>query len=392
MNGKKPLIVGIDPGTTTGYAVLDIEGNLLYVNSSKHLDLNQLISKTISFGKAVLVGTDKAKAPGMVEAFATKLGAKVISPEEDLKVIDKKEITKNFSFSDEHQGDALASALFAYRSARALLDKIDAFARENKRQDIVNGIKQIVIAKGVSIRGAVSILDKKEEEDKVMERVIVERKLSENDFLKLHKKLKKYETDIRLVRNYNNSLRNKIRLLEKNSVKYNSKEPENSDKRLDFADKRIKALEGRIISKNKDAEQLKSLIIKFNHILSDIGNFYVLKKLDNLGANEFSFKNKILNIRRNDILLVGDPNISSSSTIELLRNKVFVIVHKKPVSKKVEGAMPFVFIDSKNLEIDEDRYFGFVGRRQLDAEKGKSDWIGKIVEDYKKEKGQLISL
>lgn len=33
------LIVGIDPGTTVGYAILDIEGNLLILNSSKHLNL-----------------------------------------------------------------------------------------------------------------------------------------------------------------------------------------------------------------------------------------------------------------------------------------------------------------------------------------------------------------
>ena len=70
MDDKKLLIVGIDPGTTIGYAVLDIEGNLIHLNSSKQLDLSLLISETINFGKAVLVGTDKAKVPGLVEAFA----------------------------------------------------------------------------------------------------------------------------------------------------------------------------------------------------------------------------------------------------------------------------------------------------------------------------------
>src|SRR3989344_5540755 len=130
MESNKLLIVGIDPGITTAYAVLDIEGKLVHLNSSKQLDLKLIISQIIGFGKAVLVGTDKAKAPRLVEEFAAKLGAKIIVPEDDLRVDEKKKMTNGFSFNDEHQGDALASALFAYREAKPLLDKIDSFARE----------------------------------------------------------------------------------------------------------------------------------------------------------------------------------------------------------------------------------------------------------------------
>jgi predicted RNase H-like nuclease (RuvC/YqgF family) len=128
MEERKLLIVGIDPGTTTAYAVLGIEGNLIHLDSSKQLDLKLLISETISHGKAVLVGTDKAKVPNLVESFATKLGARIVSPQEDLKVDEKREMVSNFNFGDEHQGDALASALFAYKETKALLDKINFFA------------------------------------------------------------------------------------------------------------------------------------------------------------------------------------------------------------------------------------------------------------------------
>ncbi|MBI2650244.1 DUF460 domain-containing protein [Candidatus Woesearchaeota archaeon] len=188
MENKKLLIVGIDPGTTTGYAVLDIEGNLLHLNSSKQLDLNMLISDAISLGKVVLVGTDKAKVPHLVEAFATKLGAKVVSPQEDLKVDEKRRMASNFNFNDEHQADALASALFAYRETKALLDKIDFFAEENKKYSIKDKIKELVIKKKISIKSAVSMLEKKDEESKTIEKVIAERKLNEDDFLKLYGK------------------------------------------------------------------------------------------------------------------------------------------------------------------------------------------------------------
>ena len=47
MDDKRLLIVGIDPGITTAYAVLDIEGSLIHLKSSKQLDLNHLISEII---------------------------------------------------------------------------------------------------------------------------------------------------------------------------------------------------------------------------------------------------------------------------------------------------------------------------------------------------------
>ncbi len=388
MEDKKLLIVGIDPGTTIGYAVLDIEGKLLHLDSSKQLNLNSLISETINIGKVVLVGTDKVKVPSLVEAFATKLGARIISPEEDLRVDEKRKMINNFNFENEHQGDALASALFAYKETRALLDKIDFFVKENKKYDIKDKIKELVITKRISIKSATSIIEKKEEEDKIIEKIIVEKKLKESDFLRLYNKLKKDEEEIKLIKKYNNNLKNKIINLEK-QIKLKETKIENK-KLVDFREQRLRFSENVLKSKEKDIEELKLLIKKLNNIISNINNFYILKKLDTLGLNEFNFRNKILNIQRNDVLLIDNPNIISNNVIDFLKNKVFVIVHKKPMSKKIENSLPFVFINAKNLKIDEDKYFGFVERKHFEMEKNKVNWVKKVIEDYKREKEQLI--
>ena len=388
MEERKLLIVGIDPGTTTAYAVLGIEGNLIHLDSSKQLDLKLLISETISHGKVVLVGTDKAKVPNLVESFATKLGARIVSPQEDLKVDEKREMVSNFNFGDEHQGDALASALFAYKETKALLDKINFFAEENKKHGIRDRIKELVITKKISIKNAVSILEKKDEESRIVEKVIVEKRLSENDFLKLHNKLKKYEAEIKLIKIYNNNLKKRIINLEKQAK---LEEPKASNKKPeDFKENRIRFLENKVKFKEKEAEHLKLLIKKLDKIVSDINNYYILKRLDTLGINEFNFKDKVLNIKANDILLVDDPNITSTNVIDLLKNKIFVIVYKKPVSKKIEAELPFLFISSKNLKIEEDKYFAFVEKRHFEIEKGKANWVRKIIDDYKREKEELI--
>ena len=393
MEDKKLLIVGIDPGITTAYAVLDIEGNLLHIKSSKQLDLNLIISEAIKIGKVVLVGTDKAKTPNLVEAFATKLGARVIIPPEDLKVDEKRKSINKFSFDDEHQGDALASALFAYREMKSLLDKIDFFAEKNKKQGIKNRIKELVITRKISIRSAVGIIEKKDEESGIIENVIAKKKLAENDFLRLYDKLKKYEAEIKIIKEYSSKLENRVKNLEKSLVGMEKQKVYDEDKKktIDFRENRIKFLENLIRLKEKDIGQFKFLIKKYNNVISNINHFYILKRLETLGLNEFNFKNRILNIQRNDILFVDDPNIVSEGVVDLLKNKIFVIVCKKPVSKKLEERLPFIFISAKKLKIDEDKYFSFVEKRQFEMEKDKANWISKIVSDYKKEKEQLIS-
>ena len=68
----KLIIIGIDPGTTLGYAILDLEKKLLKLASSKQLNLSLLISKTINQGKPVIACSDVTPAPKFVEKFVLK--------------------------------------------------------------------------------------------------------------------------------------------------------------------------------------------------------------------------------------------------------------------------------------------------------------------------------
>ena len=65
-----------------------------------------------------------------------------------------------------------------------------------------------------------------------------------------------------------------------------------------------------------------------------------------------------------------------------------MIVYKKPINKRIED-LPFIFINTKNLKIEENKYFGFIEKRAFEKEKDKIDWVKKIVDDYKREKEQL---
>ena len=64
------MIVGVDPGTTVGYAVLDTRGNVLGTRSSKQLELNSIVEEVVSFGSVLAIGTDKQKCPQLIEKIA----------------------------------------------------------------------------------------------------------------------------------------------------------------------------------------------------------------------------------------------------------------------------------------------------------------------------------
>src|SRR3989344_1012037 len=136
MLNKPLIIVGIDPGTTLGYAVLDINGNILDIGSSKDFNLSELISKTIDLGKVIAVGTDKKRIPGFVESFAVKLGAKVISPKEDMSSDFKRNLVQEYETSNDHQQDALASAVFCYNSLKHITEKVYYFAKKHKKEHL----------------------------------------------------------------------------------------------------------------------------------------------------------------------------------------------------------------------------------------------------------------
>ena len=101
---------------------------------------------------------------------------------------------------------------------------------------------------------------------------------------------------------------------------------------------------------------------------------------------EFEKRKNILNIKERDILLVKDPDIISEKTINEIKDKVNIIFYKKPISKKIESKLPFIFIDANNISIEENEYFGIVSKEEFERIKNKKSLLNKILEDYKKEK------
>lgn len=112
------LIVGIDPGTTTAVAALDLDGNLLHLVSSRQMAMSDVIESLYKVGKPLIIATDVQEMPYSVEKIRRAFSAIAFVPKQDVSVETKVELTAPFEYANDHERDALSAALDAYRQYR----------------------------------------------------------------------------------------------------------------------------------------------------------------------------------------------------------------------------------------------------------------------------------
>ena len=156
---RKLLIVGIDPGTTSAYAVFDTDGNLLKIKSRRNFSMDSLIKEVVDFGKVLVVSVDVFPAPGFAEKIAKKLNAKLITPDTSLFVSKKTKLVDDFlkrqkefiKISNKHEKDALASALYGYKKVREFLGRIEENLKKIKDPEKAQLLKEKIFREKVSI-------------------------------------------------------------------------------------------------------------------------------------------------------------------------------------------------------------------------------------------------
>jgi len=385
------IIVGVDPGTTVSYSILDLNGKVIEIYSSKELSLNNLIQRVISKGKPFVAGCDVTPAPLFVEKFATKTGAKLIEPDEDLSVSEKEALAKEFNTKNAHEVDSLSSALYAYKIIKPMLEKIKERLGKINKQHLSKEVLELVVKKGLSIADAVKILEEPEKEESKIIKKVVERKiLLESDYITLYRKLKDTEKDLKLLKIQNNLLLQKNESLEKkNSIltkKLTSIVPkEKTRELLYFKDKTINAISSEKEEKELEIKLLKNRLLNLTKLVFDLKNKTLLKKLDNLNYEEFKKVSNLVGIKKDDSILVKDLTFYSQKTIDELKNKINLCIYKKG-QKSVIEKLPFTCLDAKNLALKEEGNIALVENESLEKELKKQNIVEKVIKEYKAER------
>jgi len=380
---RQLIIVGIDPGTTAAYAVLDVDGQLIDASSSKNYNINTLLSRITSIGRVIAVGCDKKKVPDVVQRFAVKTGARLFSPEEDMLVQEKKEMVKKFSnkISNTHQLDAVASALFAFHKVYSAIKKVKYFAERNDKKKIENALLEKVVKDEKSIADALA------EIEKPLVKVEKKQKLIPKEYTKneltLANRVKDLEKENKLLREYGASLRKKLskdadkekKLLQKLNHKEKPKKAEL------MQEKTINILNKQLVNLYSEITRLKQESDMLTKALFSLKNKVVAKKLDNLGWKHYSEISSKLQIGDGDVLFVENPQIYSEKTLREIKKYVNTIIYRKKPSRLL--VRQFNTIDVARLSCKEYERFILITKSSLDKELKAKDILNIIVSEYK---------
>ncbi|MBI2662968.1 DUF460 domain-containing protein [Candidatus Woesearchaeota archaeon] len=367
---KKLLILGIDPGTTTAYAILDIDGNVLDVKSKKHYSPSSLIMDTVKHGRVLLVGTDVKNTPFFVKKTATRLGAKVISPDYDLKINDKKELTKDYKNMNDHERDALSSAIFAFKRKKGLLNKVNLYLEKNNRTDLKNEMMELLMLTPITLTEAFNSLIQVDNEIKV------KRKRNKTG---INIEFKKNEIELLKQQNYN--LMKEINILRGRLVKKESEIDNKIKESLKFKEKRISQLSEESKKYLMEIKKLNNRISKLNSYLRLTESHILVNKVGNLSRD--------INFNVSKILFVENPNIFSEKLFSKMKDEISVIIYKIKPNEIINDRLSQVLIDVSKLKIEEDNDFILIDKESLNNEIKKTNLLDNVIKNYKKERAKL---
>jgi predicted RNase H-like nuclease (RuvC/YqgF family) len=157
---ERLIIVGIDIGITTGVAILNTRGEILSVDSKREMKKDEIIKNIIKFGKPLIIASDVNPLPKSIESVVNEFGSKAFVPEKSLSVEEKVELTKNYNniLKNDHEKDALAAALKAWKKYRELFEKINAATEEvvlkifkRESENIENAIREVFKEKLIKV-------------------------------------------------------------------------------------------------------------------------------------------------------------------------------------------------------------------------------------------------
>jgi uncharacterized protein len=374
----RPIIVGIDPGTTVGYAILDLSGDIIEIRSAKNLDIAHLIHIISEKGLPVLIGTDRGKAPGAVATIATKLGGRLITSKRDLLVDEKRQLCRDTHTGNDHERDALAAALICYQRVQPLIGRIDRFIDEHQAQDIGTELKRLVLGSEMSIKAAAALLSTHAPEQKKALLNILHQRDTKADYLRLYEGFDRLRREHDLIRAQRDHFASELdRIRKKPRVQILDKKLERvvhqKEQTIQTMITQIQHLKRQLAESERARQQL-------SHLLLDFGRYRIIKVLDHLGTAGFSQKKETLNIRDHDVIYVRSVSIVSPKVLAELRAiDAFIVENPNAMLKD------FPLINPKDLNMTFHGEFAVADRSSVERALDRSSVLRRVIHEYKKE-------
>lgn len=128
---QAPIIVGIDAGTTSAFAIIDYAGKIIAVKSKKNWGTDQLASEISAVCTPLVIACDTNPSSGAARRLRACFGAKLFVPQSSLHVYQKHLMAEKLGVEvhNSHERDAVAAAKKAFNHYSNKLRQTTAFCR-----------------------------------------------------------------------------------------------------------------------------------------------------------------------------------------------------------------------------------------------------------------------
>ena len=206
---RKFTIVGIDPGTTVGIAILSLDGELLYLKSFRGIAPDEVVKLIAEYGKPAVIASDVTPMPSSVEKIRRSFNAVPASPGIEVSAEEKIALGKTFGYSNDHERDALTAALLTYRSYKNIFTRIEKKAPQNADLELI----KFHVIRGASIEAAIEKVRTSGEPEKPRPRERAEKpedRAVDESLLKLRETVQRQSEQIQNLQEYLEELKEEL--------------------------------------------------------------------------------------------------------------------------------------------------------------------------------------
>ncbi|MDD1734812.1 MAG: DUF460 domain-containing protein [Methanothrix sp.] len=326
------IIVGFDPGTTTGIAALSLSGELVDLISSRALSSSEVIEWIAARGRPLVVATDVFPTPGSVEKVKRAFSAVLFSPGADIPAEEKIALGREFGYKNDHERDALAAASSAFKKYR---NKFLQVERKAPAEIDPDEIKALVV-RGFSIENAIAELvcpSRSSPPARPPAQAEAEPLLDVSpDIAALRQTGQQLAEQVRILRSYVDELKTDIMGKDVALAAMSSKLERLRDKRdreikrqheIKIRDKEIERLRSVLRSERKHIKKLKRALARQKKVeaIEDTSGLLKLKPISAFSREAVLMAFEQFGLEKGDLIYLENASGGGRSTIELLAEK-----------------------------------------------------------------------
>jgi hypothetical protein len=397
------VVVGVDPGTTTAVAVVDLDGGVLDVHSTRTDDNAAVVEWLIERGRPLLVAADVTPMPETVEKFRRSFDAVGWAPDADLPVDEKLHRTRDVEYDNDHERDALAAALFAFDARE---DQFARITRKTPPQFERGDVIARVLGDGHSVESAIADLRGDDESDEGDESEHEPRELTpeEKERRRLHRRVERLESHVERLEETVEEKDDRIEELnaeltdarreerrevrERREVSRLKRNNERLERERDEAREEVEELEGKL-------ERLKTLWKLDHSNFADVnaeGNLVPVKVVEQFTRGAIDRADEQFGLAAGDVVYLRDASGAGESTAKrLAETEPRVVLRDGGLSTAADELLfdreiPVApAADVTIQEIDE-----LAVARESDVEEAIEDWERRAAERRKERNAAMV--